>query len=67
MLFKEMLRQAITGLFCCGAKRRDVCLFLRHIRKLNSNSLHQEVINYYIFKEYVILHILVLKCISLTK
>ena len=38
MLFIEMLRRAITDLFCFGAKSRGVCLFvLRHVRKLNSN------------------------------
>ena len=67
MLFIEMLRRALTGLFCFGAKSRGVCLFLRRIRKLNSNSQHQEVVIHYIFKESVNLQSLVFKCISLTK
>ena len=62
--FIEMLRRAITDLFCFGAKNRGVCLFLRHIRKLNSNYQHQEVVIHYIFKESVNLHILVILCIS---
>ena len=66
MLFIEMLRQAITDLFCFGAKRRGVC-FLRRIRKLNSNSQHQEVVIHYLFKESMNLQSLVFKCISLTK
>ena len=71
MLFTEMLRQAITDLFYFGAKSRGVCLcvclFLRRIRKLNSNSQHQEVVIHFIFKESVNLQSLVFKCISLTK
>ena len=69
MLFIEMLRQAITDFFCCGAKSRGVvCLFvLWRIRKLSSNSQHQEVVIHYIFKESVNLQSLVFKCISLTK
>ena len=67
MLFKEMLRQGITDLFCFGAKSRGVCLFLRHIRKQISNFQHQEVVIQYIFKESVNLQSLVFKCISLTK
>ena len=53
MLFIEMLGHAITDLFCFGAKSRGVCLFLSHIRKLNSNSQHQEVVIHNIFKESV--------------
>ena len=67
MLFIEMLRGAITDLFCFGAKSRVVCLYLRHIRKLNAHSQHQEVVIHYIFKESVNLQSLVLKSISLTK
>ena len=79
ILVLEMLRRAITDLFCFGAKSRGVCLFvcsfvclsvcqfLGHIRKLNSNSQHQEVVIHYIFKENLNLHILVFECISLTK
>ena len=59
MLFIEMLGQALTDLFCFGAKSRGVCLFLRRIRKLNSNSQHQEVVIHYIFKESVNLQSLV--------
>ena len=67
MLFIERFGQAITDLFCFGAKSRGVCLFLKRIRKLNSNSQNQEVLIHYIFKESVILQSLVFKCISLTK
>ena len=67
MLFIELIRRAITDLFSWGAKRRGVCLFLRRIRKPNSNSQHQEVVIHYIFKEDVNLQSLVFKCISLIK
>ena len=69
MLFIEMLRQALTDLFCFGAKSRGVCLLLRHINKLhvNSSSQHQEFVIHYIFKESVNFQSLVFKCISLTK
>ena len=67
MLFIEMLRRAITDLFCFGAKRRGVYLFLRPIHKLNSNFQHQEVVIHYLFKVSVNLQSLVFKCISLTK
>ena len=69
MLFIEMLPRAITDVFCFRAKTRGVCLFLRYIRKLNSNSQHQEVVTciHYIYKESVNLLCLVFKYISLTK
>ena len=67
MLFIEMLRPAITDLFCFGAGSRGVCWFLRRIRKLNSNSQHQEVVIHYILNESINLQSLVFKCISLTK
>ena len=67
MLNIEMLRRAITNLFCFGAKSRGVCLFLRRIRKLKSNSKHQEVVIHYIFIESVNLQSLLFKCISVTK
>ena len=51
LLFREMLRPAITDLFCSGAKSIG-----RPIRTLNSNSKHQEVVSHYIFKESVNLH-----------
>ena len=63
----EMLRRAITDLFCLETKSRGVCLFLKCIRNINSNSQHQEVVIHYIFKENVNLQSLVFKCISLTK
>ena len=47
LFFGEMLRSAITDLFCFGAKS---------IHKLNSNSKNQEVVSDYIFKESVNLH-----------
>ena len=64
MLFIEMLRRAIADLFFFGAKSLFV---LRHIRKLISNSQHQEAVIHYIFKESVNLQSLVFKRISLTK
>ena len=71
MLFIVMLQQAITDLFCFGAKSPGVCLFvclfLRHIHKLNSNSQPQEVVIYFIFEESVNLKSLMFKCISLTE
>ena len=69
MLFIEMLQRAITDSFCFGAKSRGVfCLFvLRRIRKLNSNSQHQEFVIHYIIKESVNLQSIVFKCICLIK
>ena len=67
VLFIEMLRRAIADSFFFGAKSRGVYLFLRHIRKLISNSQHQEAVIHYIFKESVNLQSLVFKRISLTK
>ena len=67
MLFIEMLRRAITDLFCFEAKSRGVCLFIRRIRKLNSNSQQQKIEMNYIFKESEYLKSLVFKCISLRK
>ena len=63
MFFIEMLRRAITDLVCFEAKSRGVCLFIRRIRKLNSNSQQQKVVIHYIFKESVNLKSLVFKCI----
>ena len=40
MLFIEMLRRAITDIFCFGAKTMGVDFFQGHIRRLNSNSQH---------------------------
>ena len=56
LFFREMLRSAITYLFCLGGKSTGV----RPIHKLNSNTKHQEVVSHNIFKESVNLHFLCL-------
>ena len=45
MLLREMLRQAITDLYCLGAKSR--IHKGQHIGKLNSNSQHQDLLLIY--------------------
>ena len=52
LLFREMLRPAITDIICFGAKSTGVVFFTKRlISKISSNSQHQEVVSHYILKE----------------
>ena len=50
LLFREILRPVITVCFFFAWSQDHRC---KPIRKLNSNSKHQEVVSHYIFKESV--------------
>ena len=66
MLFIEMLRQAITDLFCFGAKSSGVYLFLRRICKLTLTP-RIKMMSFITFSKKAWTYNVLFKCISLSK